>query len=132
MGWHVERWRDLEVLVPNTWGQGRLATWCRRDGGLMAPVVERPRTGAEGRPCRSPRLGYGVQFLRTDQVSDLPASGLRRYRPSGGRLEYDAGAWVGVSCGVCEVAVRVVSPDEYVARYLLSTVRRVDGTDGGG
>jgi hypothetical protein len=118
-GWHAEQWRGVVIHVPNTWGSGGLSEWCVRGPLLGTPVVERPgdpRSDA----CSEPALGYGVQFLNPRRSEDLESHAVRRPRRSEAAL-YPRDAWVGVTCADCEVAVRVVAPSAYVARYLLST-----------
>ncbi len=121
-GWRVQRWRHVMVQAPNTWGDGHLATWCRRDREPGRPVVERPTGGRVPRSCVGPRLGYGLQFVDTTTLGRPLQDGLVHYRPQGQDALFPPGAWVGVTCGTCKVAVRVVSHDEYVARYVLRTV----------
>ena len=121
-GWRVQRWRHVLVQAPSTWVDGQLATWCRRDPEPGRPVVERPTERRVPRPCVGPRLGYGLQFLDTTLLDRPLRNGLVQYRQHGQDALFPPGAWVGVTCGTCEVAVRVVSSDEYVARYVLRTV----------
>ena len=121
-GWRVQRWRHVVARAPTTWGDGQLATWCRRDPEPGRPVVERPTERRVPRPCAGPRLGYGLQFVDTAAPGRPLRNGLVQYRQQGPDARFPPGAWVGVTCGTCEVAVRVVSPDEYVARYVLRTV----------
>ena len=85
-------------------------------------MVERPTGRRVSRPCTSPRLGYGLQFVDTTALGRPLRDGLSQYQQQGKGALFPPGAWVGVTCGTCEVAVRVVSSDEYVARYLLRTV----------
>lgn len=121
-GWHVEQWRGVSIHVPNTWGSGALSEWCERGPLLGVPVVERPGEPGSAK-CSEPELGFGVQFLDPRRTKDLESYGVRRPRPREAAI-YPQGAWVGVTCAHCDVAVRVVAPDVYVARYLLSSYAR--------
>ena len=122
-GYHVERFRGVSVHVPNTWTGGALADWCRRGDTPGNPVVERPVDRSSAADCGSPELGYGLQFIDTAALRvRMPAETLHRYRPGIGRAAFPRGSWIGLTCGHCDVAVRVVAPDEYVVRYVLSTV----------
>ena len=121
-GWHLVRARGVSVHVPSTWGSGALAAWCRRGPLLGTPVVERHREAGAER-CTDPALGYGVQFLPLSLSRRAQSHEARRPRPTGS-TRYPEDAWVGVACGGCDVAVRVVAPDLYVARYLLGSYDR--------
>lgn len=118
-GWHPVQWRGVSIHVPNTWGSGALGEWCRRGPLLGTPVVERPGAPGTAR-CSDPALGYGVQFLGPGRSERLKSHDVRSPRPTEATL-YPKDAWVGVICARCEVAIRVVAPDLYVARYLLSS-----------
>ena len=118
-GWHREQWRGVEIHVPNTWESGTLAGWCRRGPLLGTPVVERPRDQASTR-CTDPVLGYGVQFLSPRQSRRLTSHEVRPARPADAGT-YPLQSWVGIACAGCDVAVRVVAPDEHVANYLLDS-----------
>ena len=118
-GWHLVRWRGVTVQVPNTWGSGALSEWCRRGPLLGTPVVERPGAPRDER-CSDPAMGYGAQFLGADRSRRVESHDVRRPRPAEAGL-YPRDAWIGVTCGGCDVAIRVVAPDPYVARYLLGS-----------
>lgn len=133
-GLHPESWRDLEILVPNTWGHGTLATWCLTDREPGNPVVERPGGVVSTIGCRGPELGYGVQFLDPGRVDLTRSDGSveRVGSRAGDRQVYPAGSWVGLADAGGDAVARVVARNEYVARFVLGSVRRVDGLDSAG
>ena len=129
VGWHAVRWRGVEVQVPNTWDVGALSEWCRRGPLLSTPVVERPGdVGDSG--CSDPKLGYGVQFLDHQESERVQSHEVRRPRPPEASI-YPKDAWIGVTCGGCEVAIRVVALDRYAARYLLGSYEHSSELPGG-
>jgi hypothetical protein len=129
-GWHPVEWRGVRVQVPNTWGSGALSEWCERGPLLGTPVVERPGGARPGSRCTDPALGYGVQFIGRDRSEQLESHDVRSPRPAE-RALYPQDAWIGITCGGCDVAVRVIAPSPYVARYLLGTYTPSANASGG-
>lgn len=129
-GWRVESWRDVQVLVPSTWGHGSLSSWCI-SGDQPGTVVDRSEGVTAAVAC-TPGSAYGVQFLDPD-VSETPwGQEPTAYRADQGEPLYPEGAYVGDVQVTHDVAVRVVSRDLFVARFLLDSARRIQGEDPNG
>ncbi len=111
-GFRTEAWRGVEVGVPDDWGYGSLAGWCR-DGDDPTPRVDRPGEFAvEG--C-DPGLAPGVQFRPEGESAPEVPDGL----VAGERVvEGDV--------------VLVVTPEEALTQQVLATVRAVERADSNG
>lgn len=132
-GWHVETWRDLEILVPNTWGYGSLSTWCLGGESTPQPVVERPGGVVEPIACARPVNGYGVQFLDASKTGVVATPGaVHQYHAKGDVQRYPEGAWIGYAGTLGDGAIRVVARLEYTARFLVKSAQRLDEADSNG
>lgn len=111
-GFRTEAWRGVEVGVPDDWGHGSLAGWCR-DGDDPTPRVDRP-----GEPevvdC-DPGLAPGVQFRpEGEPAPEVPDGLFAEERVVGGDV------------------VLVVTPEEALTQQVLETVRAVERADSNG
>ncbi|QIK65413.1 hypothetical protein G7072_02830 [Nocardioides sp. HDW12B] len=115
-GFRTESWRGVELGVPDGWGHGPLAGWCR-DGDLPTPRVERPGPDGVGdgdEDC-DPSLAPGVQLrLAGDPAPDVPDDLAAGERTLDGRV------------------VLVATPDADLTEQVLATVRSVERTDSAG
>ena len=128
-GFRVESWHDVSVDVPSTWGHGNLATWCLDDAPAPAAhVVERPGGAVPAIGCGAPAQGYGLRFSAAGEGARAPrprpsrSVTARRTRSTPGSARPSR-----TGCGS-----RWSPGSAYDARYVLSSVRAIEGVDDNG
>jgi hypothetical protein len=127
-GWRAESWRDLEVHVPDSWGEGSMATWCLDSPAVPeGPLVDRQEGFVAAIDC-SPSLGQGMRFL--DPAVEEATSSEPVEVPDGSE-RYPAGSWVGSFVGE-HAGVEVVAPSRALAHEVLGSVREVQVVDSRG
>jgi hypothetical protein len=129
-GWRAESWRDLELHVPDAWGQGNLSSYCAGDAGLDRPLVERPEGVWPAIAC-TPATAFGARFYDPEIAGvpvDAPEGSLVQMRSPD---DYPDGAWVGWT-EVGHAGVLVVGPSEAVARQVLGSATQIQVQDSRG
>lgn len=120
-GFRYESWRDVTVLVPDSWGYGTLDQWCVGDEPER-PLVERPGGNSTLALC-SPGFGHGVRFQTVDNTDDFEWPLVEQTGDT-----WAPGTFVGAR-GRGGVLVEVALPDSALAAKILASVQvnvRVD------
>jgi hypothetical protein len=121
-GFHYESWRDVTVLVPDSWRYGTLDQWCVGDEPER-PIVERPGGVSTLVGCGPNAFGHGVRFQTVDNTDDFEWPLVQQTGDT-----WAPGTYVGAR-GRGGVLVEVALPDSALAAQILASVQvnaRVD------
>ncbi len=114
-GFRYESWRDVTVLVPDSWGYGTLDQWCVGDEPER-PLVERPGGTSTLALC-SPGFGHGVRFQTVPNTDDFEWPLVQQAGDT-----WAPGTFVGAR-GRGGVLVEVALPDSALAAQILASVQ---------
>jgi hypothetical protein len=115
-GFHYESWRDVTVLVPDSWRYGTLDQWCVGDEPER-PIVERPGGVATLVGCGPNAFGHGVRFQTVDNTDDFEWPLVQQTGDT-----WAPGTYVGAR-GRGGVLVEVALPDSALAAQILASVQ---------